>query len=69
MTATLVVYIIGAIVFPVYMFLLWKHRKWDYTVDDLIFSIINCWLSWVGIFFLFIEYMGDKTLFRFHDKG
>lgn len=69
MTAILVVYIIGAIIYPIYMAMLWKHKRWNFSVDDLLFGIMTCWLSWVGILFLFIEFMSDKTLFRFHDKG
>ena len=68
MISILVIYIIGAIVFPIYMFLFWKQKRWNYTVGDLIFSIVLCWISWLGTFFLFIEYMSDKTLFRFNDK-
>lgn len=69
MTAILVVYIIGAIIYPIYMAMLWKHKRWNFSVDDLLFGIMTCWFSWVGILFLFIEFMSDKTLFRFHDKG
>nr|DAN01153.1 MAG TPA: hypothetical protein [Crassvirales sp.] len=69
MTAILVVYIIGAIIYPIYMAMLWKHKRWNFSVGDLLFGIMTCWFSWVGILFLFIEFMSDKTLFRFHDKG
>lgn len=49
-TTTLVIYIIGVILSPIYMFMLWKHKKWNYTAKDLLFGILSSWMSWLGIF-------------------
>lgn len=60
-----ILYVIGVIIAPIAVFYQCKIEKIDYTLTDLIFSIIFSWVSWILILLIIVEVImvkGNKVI-------
>lgn len=68
MKIALIIYIIGIALTPISTKMHHKIRKIDFTVGDLIFCILTCWLSWIIVIINLLMSINTKEVLIKYNK-